>query len=174
MPLLVASQELIRSRTYTLSELAFTQLKSESLCLCLFSPALTSLWCVCRAFRVCSPSAVQREEIEPAQIPDMLKTTKDTLHLVDMNEFDAWIVMQLMHKLVVLPLTKQLTCLCGNLWSRSLRSARAERVEALLLHEFHKSVRACSRVAFMRRSFCVCVVCWVALECRLKYIIPEK
>lgn len=38
----------------------------------------------------------------------------------------------------VLPLTKQLTNLAGNLWSRSLRGARAERIEYLLLHEFHK------------------------------------
>lgn len=52
----------------------------------------------------------------------------------------------LMFHLVVLPLTKQLTCLCGNLWSSSLRSSRAERIEFLLLHRFH----------------------------HLKYIVPEK
>jgi DNA polymerase alpha subunit A len=43
-----------------------------------------------------------------------------------------------MFKLQVLPLTKQLTNLAGNLWSRSLKGARAERIEYLLLHEFHK------------------------------------
>ena len=42
-----------------------------------------------------------------------------------------------MLKLQVIPLTKQLTNLSGNLWSRTRRGARAERIEYLLLHEFH-------------------------------------
>jgi DNA polymerase alpha subunit A len=42
-----------------------------------------------------------------------------------------------MFKINTLPLTKQLTCLAGNLWARSLTGARAERIEHLLLHEFH-------------------------------------
>jgi DNA polymerase alpha subunit A len=39
----------------------------------------------------------------------------------------------------VLPLTRQLTNLAGNLWSRSLKGARAERIEYLLLHTFHNA-----------------------------------
>jgi len=46
----------------------------------------------------------------------------------------------------VIPLTRQLTNLSGNLWSRTIRGARAERIEYLLLHEFHA----------------------------LKYVLPEK
>ncbi len=42
-----------------------------------------------------------------------------------------------MFKLNVLPLTKQLTQVSGNLWYRSLTGARAERIEYLLLHEFY-------------------------------------
>lgn len=42
-----------------------------------------------------------------------------------------------MFKLQVLPLTKQLTNLAGNLWARTMTGARAERNEYLLLHEFH-------------------------------------
>ncbi|MES1907102.1 MAG: hypothetical protein MHM6MM_000285 [Cercozoa sp. M6MM] len=37
-------------------------------------------------------------------------------------------------RLQILPLTKQLTSLCGNVWQRSLASQRAERNEFLLLH----------------------------------------
>jgi DNA polymerase alpha subunit A len=42
-----------------------------------------------------------------------------------------------MFKLAALPLFKQLTNLAGNLLSRSLTGARAERVEYLLLHRFY-------------------------------------
>ena len=50
-------------------------------------------------------------------------------HCVQHTENDAYLVLQLMKKLVVLPLTKQLTNLSGNLWARSLLGARAERIE---------------------------------------------
>lgn len=45
---------------------------------------------------------------------------------------------RLMFKLQVIPLSCQLTSLSGNLWSRTMRGGRAERIEYLLLHEFHK------------------------------------
>jgi len=50
---------------------------------------------------------------------------------------DAFLVLRLMLKLQLIPLTKQLTGLSGNLWCRTLKGARAERIEYLLLHEFH-------------------------------------
>lgn len=37
----------------------------------------------------------------------------------------------------MLPLTKQLSALSGQLWSRTLAGQRAGRIEMLLLHEFH-------------------------------------
>ena len=36
-----------------------------------------------------------------------------------------------------LPLTKQLSNLSGSLWGRTLAGQRAQRIEMLLLHEFH-------------------------------------
>lgn len=47
-------------------------------------------------------------------------------------------LIRLMFKLQVIPLSCQLTALSGNLWARTMRGGRAERIEYLLLHEFHK------------------------------------
>lgn len=69
----------------------------------------------------------------------MLITRAQGGKLVSLSLFslqDAHMALQLMHKLLILPLTKQLSNLAGNLWSRSLTGARAERIEYLLLHEF--------------------------------------
>ena len=37
----------------------------------------------------------------------------------------------------MIPLTKQLTNITGNLWSSTARGMRADRIDHLLLHEFH-------------------------------------
>lgn len=37
----------------------------------------------------------------------------------------------------VIPLSKQLSVVSGSLWSKTLQGARAQRIEMLLLHEFH-------------------------------------
>jgi len=42
-------------------------------------------------------------------------------------------------RLQMLPLTKELTCLAGNSWARTLSGTRAERNEYILLHEFYKT-----------------------------------
>ena len=43
-----------------------------------------------------------------------------------------------MNKFQILPLTKQLTSISGNLWIKSLQSSRANRCEFLLLHKFYE------------------------------------
>lgn len=91
----------------------------------------------------------KRAEIDPLDVPTFLAApaaADRTLQLLQHTEYDARLALRLMFALQVLPLTKQLTNLSGNLWSRSLRGARAERIEFLLLHEFH----------------------------RLKYVLPDK
>ena len=42
-----------------------------------------------------------------------------------------------MFNLSVLPLSRQLTALSGFQWGKVLRGGRAQRIEYLLLHEFH-------------------------------------
>lgn len=68
------------------------------------------------------------------------------MSVMGLGERDTQLIVSLMLKLGVLALSKQISNLAGNLWSRSLIGGRGERVEYLLLHEFH----------------------------RLKYIVPEK
>jgi len=112
----LAAKENLRETTYTLSELTKTQLGKS------------------------------RQEIDFQQVTHYFSKTSDLMLLMSHNENDTYLAACLMFKMMVLPLTKQLTNLAGNLWNRSLLSARAERVEYLLLHEFH----------------------------RLKYVMPEK
>lgn len=112
----LAAKELIRETTYALTPLAASLLNEK------------------------------RDDIEPVDVPRMLEVGPGCMKLASHTENDSWLAMRLMFRLQVIPLTKQLTNLSGNLWARSLRGARAERIEFLLLHEFHK----------------------------LKYIVPDK
>eukprot|EP00960_Hanusia_phi_P020062 592676-Hanusia_phi.AAC.2 len=104
----IAAKENLRETTYTLSELAKTQLQKV------------------------------RFDIDFQQVASYFGKSTDLLQLIACNENDSYLCLLLTFKLMILPLTKQLTNLAGNLWSRSLLSARAERVEYLLLHEFQK------------------------------------
>ncbi|KAF5183787.1 Dna polymerase alpha catalytic subunit [Thalictrum thalictroides] len=78
-----------------------------------------------------------RKEIPPHDIPAMLQSSDSLLELILYGETDAWLSMELMFHLSVLPLTRQLTNISGNLWGKTLQGARAQRVEYLLLHAFH-------------------------------------
>lgn len=111
-----AAKEFLRETTYSLTHLAQSQLK------------------------------LGRQEIDPIDVPKYFGSSLDIGQVARHTFWDAWLVQGLMFKLQVVPLTKQLTNLSGNLWSRTIRGARAERIEYLLLHEFHA----------------------------LKYILPEK
>lgn len=79
-----------------------------------------------------------KPEVEQAAVVGMFDDTTHILHLVRCTENDAFLSLQLLFKMMVLPLTKQLTNLAGNLWTKSLQGKRAERIEYLLLHEFHR------------------------------------
>lgn len=79
-------------------------------------------------------------------------------------ESDAWLSLGLAFCLNVLPLSKQLTALSGSLWSRTLQGARAQRIELLLSHEFHRlkymlpdklSFKASAKARPCRQARCV-------------------
>lgn len=57
----------------------------------------------------------------------------------------------------VLPLTRQLTTIAGNLWAHSLKGQRAERIEFLLLHEVCQA-RMC-RARNRGRAACAALAC---------------
>mmetsp|Transcript_16123 Transcript_16123/g.25102 ORF Transcript_16123/g.25102 Transcript_16123/m.25102 type:complete len:1003 (+) Transcript_16123:2-3010(+) len=103
----VSAKELLRETAYGLTNLAASQLKTV------------------------------RTDIEPVDIPQWYSSSKTIVQLARHTLFDAQLVQRLMFKLQILPLTKQLTCVAGNLWGRTMKGHRAERNEYLLLHEFH-------------------------------------
>jgi len=111
-----SSKEFLRETTYSLTHLAHSQLNYA------------------------------RVEVDPIDVPKYFSNSQHIVNLANHTSADAFLVQRLMLKLQVIPLTKQLTTVSGNLWSRTARGARAERIEYLLLHEFHA----------------------------LKYILPEK
>lgn len=112
----LSAQEYLHETTYSLTNLAETQLKST------------------------------RRDIEPMDTPQYFESSQNIVALARHTLNDAQLVQRLMFKLQILPLTKQLTNIAGNLWSMTMKSNRASRTEYLLLHEFH----------------------------RLKFIVPEK
>ncbi|KAL3944971.1 MAG: hypothetical protein SGBAC_000947 [Bacillariaceae sp.] len=112
----LGAKEHLRETTYSLKNLAETQLKTT------------------------------RQEIEPMDTPQYFRTSKTIVGLALHTLNDAQLVQKLLFKLQLLPLSKQLTNIAGNMWSSTLKSNRAERTEYLLLHEFH----------------------------RLKFLVPEK
>ena len=102
-----AAKEFLRETSYSLTSLAQSQLNYE------------------------------RTEVDPIDVPCFFSSSQEILKIAYHTSCDAMLVQRLMLKLQVVPLTKQLTNLSGNLWSRTIRGARAERIEYLLLHEFH-------------------------------------
>ncbi|KAJ1666489.1 DNA-directed DNA polymerase alpha catalytic subunit pol1 [Coemansia sp. RSA 1646] len=105
----MTSKDLIRAKSYALTSLASQELQ------------------------------IKRDEIPFERIPEFFASSKQLLHFVRHTAFDAFLAAALMIHLQALPLTKQLTTLAGNLWSRTLMGARAERNEFLLLHEFYRN-----------------------------------
>lgn len=104
----LTSKELIRETTYELTHLVKSQLKKD------------------------------RTPFDEDMIEKFYLTSERLFQLVEHTEKDSYFTFMIMLHLSIIPLTKQLTNIAGNLWYRSLQNARAERNEMLLLHEFKK------------------------------------
>ncbi|XP_077199119.1 DNA polymerase alpha catalytic subunit isoform X2 [Paroedura picta] len=104
----ISAKELIRCKSYHLSELVNQVLKTE---------------------RVSIPS----EEIR-----NMYSDSHHLFYLLENTWTDAKYILQIMCELNVLPLALQITNIAGNVMSRTLMGGRAERNEFLLLHAFYE------------------------------------
>jgi DNA polymerase alpha subunit A len=79
-----------------------------------------------------------RAEIPHQDVPLQFNSTQTLWQLTKNSQTDAFYSLWLMLHLQVLPLTRQLSNIAGNTWSKTLGHTRAQRVEFLFLHEFHK------------------------------------
>ena len=79
-----------------------------------------------------------RAEIPHQDVPLQFNSTQTLWQLTKNSETDAYYSLWLMLHLQALPLTRQLSNIAGNTWSKTLGHTRAQRVEFLFLHEFHK------------------------------------
>lgn len=118
----LCTKELIKEPTYTLEHLAQAQL------------------------------GLTFKELQREDLPSKYLTSKELSDLAKHCISAALLPLALVMKLSVLPLSKQLTNIAGNLWTRSLQQARAERNEMLLLHEFHKLKYICPDKTFTREK----------------------
>ena len=80
----------------------------------------------------------ERRDFDNELVNECLKTANNFTEMLRHTMQDTTITLDIMIKMQVLPLTKELTNIAGNLWIRSLQNARAERNEMLLMHEFHR------------------------------------
>ncbi|KAM9839703.1 DNA polymerase alpha catalytic subunit [Aulostomus maculatus] len=103
----ISAKELIRCKSYHLTELTAQVLKTE---------------------RVTIPSE---------NIKNLYSDSPHLLYLLELTWTDAKLILQIMCELNVLPLALQITNIAGNVMSRTLMGGRSERNEFLLLHAFH-------------------------------------
>ncbi|KAM7369988.1 hypothetical protein PAMP_011275 [Pampus punctatissimus] len=103
----ISAKELIRCKSYHLTELAAQVLKTE------------------------------RVTVPQENIKSLYSDSPHLLYLLELTWTDAKLILQMMCELNVLPLALQITNIAGNVMSRTLMGGRSERNEFLLLHAFH-------------------------------------
>ncbi|CAJ1082305.1 DNA polymerase alpha catalytic subunit [Xyrichtys novacula] len=103
----ISAKELIRCKSYHLTELTAQVLKTE------------------------------RVTVPQEDIKNLYSDSPHLLYLLELTWMDAKLILQIMCELNVLPLALQITNIAGNVMSRTLMGGRSERNEFLLLHAFH-------------------------------------
>ncbi|KAF7495442.1 DNA polymerase alpha catalytic subunit [Sarcoptes scabiei] len=104
----ILSKELIRSKSYDLTELAAQILRKG------------------------------RFEIEQNLLPSYYENSSKLIRLIEFLMKDNDLILSIAFELNCLQLTNQITSIAGNLFSRTLLGGRSERNEFLLLHAFNE------------------------------------
>ncbi|KAF9357147.1 DNA-directed DNA polymerase alpha catalytic subunit pol1 [Mortierella sp. NVP85] len=93
---------------------------------------------------------INREDVDYEKIPSKFSSAESLELMLQHADFDTYLCAELMFSMQLLPLSRQLTTLSGNLWSMTLTAGRAVRNEYLLLHEFHRNKYICPDKSFYK------------------------
>ncbi|XP_012945500.1 DNA polymerase alpha catalytic subunit isoform X2 [Aplysia californica] len=118
----ISARELIRCRSYDLTELSSQVLKHA------------------------------RAEVDYDKVREMYSSSKQLLQLVELTLMDSTLTLRIMYELNVIPLALQITKVCGNVMSRTLMGGRSERNEWLLLHAFLEKQYICPDKEFKKKQ----------------------
>ncbi|XP_022101936.1 DNA polymerase alpha catalytic subunit-like [Acanthaster planci] len=118
----ISARELIRCKSYDLSELTKQVLKKE------------------------------RQEIPYEEFRNMYSTSRHLMYFIENIWMDSSHIVDIMCELNVIPLALQITNICGNVMSRTLMGGRSERNEFLLLHAFYEKNFICPDKEYKKKA----------------------
>ncbi|XP_038050658.1 DNA polymerase alpha catalytic subunit-like [Patiria miniata] len=118
----ISAKELIRCKSYDLSELTKQILKKD------------------------------RQQIPYEEFRNMYSTSRHMMYFIENTWMDASHILDIMCELNVIPLALQITNICGNVMSRTLMGGRSERNEFLLLHAFYEKNFICPDKEYKKKA----------------------